>query len=961
MDDNHLLIEWLAYHYHTVNLRTLVIAIDPKSSTSPIPILNRYTTPTTPTMNNETHTNTHHPLMDIIIWERDDQYMTLNEFEASQRYIRKFHSPSTSTGSQHTNESSSTTTTTTTTIGETLIQHRARQRVFYTKCLQTLKKKQLSIITKAATAGTVWAPTDSTISTTLSSSSSSSTTATTTIPTNNGTTISMMEGWTIDYVMLIDTDEFLSIHNGPSLKKRLWEDSMMDHNDDGEENGNANGTTSSSSTYSLRKPGVIADLLASELGYSTTTPATPTGNGMVGNSNQNNTIAQTNNGNMVNHAVSDPNQNSSMIRRPLHHSPKQASPCIQIPRIRYSAKESSLQHVQTNVPTLFSDQSAQFMTLRYRYHARYDDWKQNRISKAIVQLDRVPLSVLLNERTMLSSIHIPLPGGVCTKLGLKLPPDDSLLIIHHYVGSYEQYVYGRTNDARNSDLTIANARTAEQFEAMQQQMIKPLLESDSIRPWLDGFLHETVPRMVQRMTGATSSATTPTAAAGGAAAAAVVGGDTKKDSSYSMTRKAAGDISAASTTEGHDHDIIAVSKMAHALLKDVGMLRVKETNARGVSDNNNTNNNNDYDRMDGSSSILSSDIVIVDGNSTSAPNTNATAAVVDVDVDTQLLPQQQQRQQDQVGGDPNRLRKHSTDNPPKILVFITTIYSMNHIKYFDCCWPHLMKNSQLLKQASIMVFSNNETIVPDSDLDIARRNFQMTHATNNGSKNNSTENDNDSGPTLSFQFASLDEIATTKASFNDGSATRNLPEDQLKEYGFQKGANLGLELGFNKGWFEPYDWIVRINPDVLIRNSTWLLETMADPDVDGIFVRCGTEQVFQLHTDFFAVRPGRVTELWSGQDDQQRSQGPRSRPFSDMATYPSGTKRYLVNHELTASKYFYPIVNESRHRYLPDADPSLKKCRVRGPHSSVYHQHDSVGQCSAKKKVCGALLGWTVA
>lgn len=276
---------------------------------------------------------------------------------------------------------------------------------------------------------------------------------------------------------------------------------------------------------------------------------------------------------------------------------------------------------------------------------------------------------------------------------------------------------------------------------------------------------------------------------------------------------------------------------------------------------------------------------------------------------------------------------------------------MNHIKYFTCCWPHLMKDSQLLKQASIMIFSNNETIVPQAHLDIARRNFQMTHENNN-------INNTDDGPTLSFLFASPDEIATTKPSFNNGSATRNLPDDQLAEYGFQKGANLGLELGFRKGWFDPYDWIVRINPDVLIRNSTWLLQTMSDPDVDGIFVRCGTEEVFQLHTDFFAVRPGRVTELWAGEHQQQGR--PSSIPFSDMVTYPSGTKRHLINHELTASKYFEPIVNESRHRYLPDADPSYKKCRVRGPHSSVYHQHDSVGQCNDKNKVCGALVGWTI-
>lgn len=41
-DDNHYLIEWLAYHYHTLPLRRLIVATDPSSVSSPIPNLERY-------------------------------------------------------------------------------------------------------------------------------------------------------------------------------------------------------------------------------------------------------------------------------------------------------------------------------------------------------------------------------------------------------------------------------------------------------------------------------------------------------------------------------------------------------------------------------------------------------------------------------------------------------------------------------------------------------------------------------------------------------------------------------------------------------------------------------------------------------------------------------------------------------------------------------------------------------
>jgi hypothetical protein len=41
-DDNRILPEWLAYHYTVLPLRHLIVAIDPLSATSPIPILNKF-------------------------------------------------------------------------------------------------------------------------------------------------------------------------------------------------------------------------------------------------------------------------------------------------------------------------------------------------------------------------------------------------------------------------------------------------------------------------------------------------------------------------------------------------------------------------------------------------------------------------------------------------------------------------------------------------------------------------------------------------------------------------------------------------------------------------------------------------------------------------------------------------------------------------------------------------------
>jgi len=45
MDDNHWLVEWLAYHWFALPLRHLTVYVDPNSATSPHPIFERWDTP----------------------------------------------------------------------------------------------------------------------------------------------------------------------------------------------------------------------------------------------------------------------------------------------------------------------------------------------------------------------------------------------------------------------------------------------------------------------------------------------------------------------------------------------------------------------------------------------------------------------------------------------------------------------------------------------------------------------------------------------------------------------------------------------------------------------------------------------------------------------------------------------------------------------------------------------------
>jgi len=96
-DDNHWLIEWLAYHYHVMPLRYLIVAIDPASKTTPVPILKRW---------------------------RDRKLMTISIWDDAMFMPKKINAKATSFDNN-----------------TELMMHRVRQNNFYFKCMRTFKQR----------------------------------------------------------------------------------------------------------------------------------------------------------------------------------------------------------------------------------------------------------------------------------------------------------------------------------------------------------------------------------------------------------------------------------------------------------------------------------------------------------------------------------------------------------------------------------------------------------------------------------------------------------------------------------------------------------------------------------------------------------------------------------------------------------------------------------------------------
>ena len=74
MDDDPYLVEWLAYHYHSLPLHRLIVAIDPKSTSSPVPILDRYRK---------------RGLMNITVWHDKDFFFYMNRPTVRSLYRAK--------------------------------------------------------------------------------------------------------------------------------------------------------------------------------------------------------------------------------------------------------------------------------------------------------------------------------------------------------------------------------------------------------------------------------------------------------------------------------------------------------------------------------------------------------------------------------------------------------------------------------------------------------------------------------------------------------------------------------------------------------------------------------------------------------------------------------------------------------------------------------------------------------
>ena len=147
--------------------------------------------------------------------------------------------------------------------------------------------------------------------------------------------------------------------------------------------------------------------------------------------------------------ISEPGSVLKLLNQELQYHPESnltSSPCVQIPRVRFGAVEADPTDIQASIPDdlLPNFNASHLATLRWQKHTAPENHKQNRVSKAIVDLSRVDWRNLQLVDSI-DGVHRPVDEH-CDFDKLNIQSDQQLILIHHYLGTWEQFSF--RNDPR---------------------------------------------------------------------------------------------------------------------------------------------------------------------------------------------------------------------------------------------------------------------------------------------------------------------------------------------------------------------------------------------------------------------------------------------------------------------------------------------------------------------------------
>lgn len=165
-------------------------------------------------------------------------------------------------------------------------------------------------------------------------------------------------------------------------------------------------------------------------------------------------------------------------------------------------------------------------------------------------------------------------------------------------------------------------------------------------------------------------------------------------------------------------------------------------------------------------------------------------------------------------------RAAADPSAPRVLLYVTTHVSIQHQWYLRNCWGEVFRHSALLRGSDVMVYANPPVAERGRALGVLWRAFpeqQLTVHLESGNETGSAEDRNN-------------------------------------------GAMAALWYAIERNLFDGYDWIIRLNPDVIVRDDSFLVDSILhDPAASALLIDCmkhtkDYRNRTQIHTDFFALR-----------------------------------------------------------------------------------------------------------
>lgn len=229
---------------------------------------------------------------------------------------------------------------------------------------------------------------------------------------------------------------------------------------------------------------------------------------------------------------------------------------------------------------------------------------------------------------------------------------------------------------------------------------------------------------------------------------------------------------------------------------------------------------------------------------------------------------------DSDSGSSSTLQPNENVTPGRVLLYVTTHFSKQHEMYLKYCWPNILARSPLLQAADVAVYLNPSKV----------------------------ENRNEAMDVLKETFAD-----------------HNLVVYLRENAEYTTGATMAMTEAVTNNYFGGYDWVIRLNPDVIIRDDSYLMEHMVDPAVSALLINC-SRRGNKVHTDFFMIRPHLLS----------------------LGSFP--TTVFRNNAELSFTRSIQEsVLNKGSHRWIPGTNPQSSACRAgdgREFHTTpIVHEH----------------------